>query len=152
MIKKLAIALAALVVLIQFVPYGRDKTNPPVVAEPRWDSAQTRETFRRACIDCHSNETRWPWYSHVAPVSWFLQRHIDKGRSEFNVSRWGTGENEGDEAAENVREREMPLRSYLWGHPEARLSDAERTAFAAGLAATFGDKGGHEGGEGDEAD
>lgn len=152
MIRKLLIAVAALAVAIQFVPYGRDHTNPPVVAEPQWNSPETRETFRRACIDCHSNETRHPWYSYVAPVSWYLRRHIDKGRAEFNVSRWGTGENEGDEAAENVRSRKMPLRSYLWGHPEARLTDAERAAFAAGLAATFGDKGGHEGGEEHEDD
>jgi hypothetical protein len=135
---------AGLVVLIQVVPYGRDHANPPVVSEPRWDSQQTHETFRRACIDCHSNETRWPWYSHVAPFSWFLQWHVGRGRAEFNVSRWGMGENEGDEAAENVRERKMPLRSYLWGHPEARLTDAERATFAAGLAATFGDEGEHD--------
>jgi hypothetical protein len=137
---KLSIAVVALAVLIQLVPYGRDHSNPPVVSEPRWNAPETRATFVRACGDCHSNETRWPWYSHIAPASWFLQNHVQHGREEFNVSRWGIGENEGDEAAGNVREREMPLRSYLWGHPEARLSEAERAAFAAGLAATFGEE------------
>jgi mono/diheme cytochrome c family protein len=129
---------------MQFVPYGHHRTSSNMGMEPNWDSARTRELFFRACGDCHSNETRWPWYSHVAPVSWFLQNHVNHGREEFNVSRWGIGENEGDEAAANVRKHKMPLRSYLWGHPEARLSDAERAAFAAGLAATFGEE--HEDG------
>lgn len=140
MIAKLTLAAIGLAVLIQLVPYGRDHSNPPVVSEPQWDSQATRDVFVRACNDCHSNQTRWPWYSHVAPVSWFLQRHVDNGRAKFNVSRWGTGKNEGDEAAKSVREGEMPLRSYRWGHPEARLTEAEQTAFVAGLVATFGDK------------
>jgi len=140
MIAKMVLGLFGLVLLIQFVPYGRNHTNPPVLSEPAWNSPATRQTFERACNDCHSNQTKWPWYSHVAPASWFLQRHVDKGRAEFNVSRWGTGENEGDEASENVRERKMPLRSYLWVHPEARLDETERASFAAGLTATFGEE------------
>ena len=139
-VRVLVFAVLGVAALIQFVPYGRSHTNPPVVSEPSWNSQETRATFVRACGDCHSNETRWPWYSHVAPASWFLQNHVNHGREEFNVSRWGIGENEGDEAAENVRTHKMPLRSYLWGHPEARLSDAERATFAEGLAATFGEE------------
>lgn len=142
--RKIIAALLVLLVVAQFVPYGHRRSNPPVVSEPRWNSEQTRATFNRACSDCHSYETRWPWYSYVAPASWFLIRHVEHGREEFNVSRWGVGENEGDEAAENVRSHKMPLRSYLFAHPEARLSDAERTEFALGLAATFGDEGGGE--------
>ncbi len=152
MIARIALAALGLALLIQLVPYGRDHSNPPIVAEPRWDSQATKDTFARACNDCHSHQTRWPWYSHVAPASWLLQKHVDQGRAEFNVSRWGVGENEGDEAAGNVRSREMPLRSYAWGHPEARLSDQERAIFAAGLAATFGDKRGREGGHEVEED
>ena len=140
MIRKLIIAVLALAVAIQLVPYGKSHSNPPVVSEPRWNSQETRATFARACGDCHSNETRWPWYSHVAPVSWLLQNHVDYARKKFNISRWGIGEQEADEAAGNVRKRKMPLRSYLRGHPEARLTDAERVAFAAGLAATFGEE------------
>ena len=60
--------------IIQFVPYGRDHTNPPVIAEPAWDSPQTRALFFRACADCHSNETKWPWYSTIAPASWLITR------------------------------------------------------------------------------
>ena len=149
MLSKLALGLLVVLVLIQFVPYGREHANPPVIAEPTWSSQAARDTFMRACRDCHSNETKWPWYSHVAPMSWYLQRHVEHGREEFNVSRWGVGENEGDEAAEKVRNHEMPLRSYLLAHPEARLSEEERAAFAQALAATFGEK---TGGMDDEAE
>ena len=144
MLKKAALVLAVLFLAIQVVPYGRNHSNPPIVAEPQWNAEHTRTTFRRVCGDCHSHETRWPWYSHVAPVSWYLQRHVEHGREEFNVSRWGVGENEGDEAAENVRKGKMPLRSYLLAHPEARLSDSERAPFIDGLVATFGDEGEHK--------
>ena len=102
---RIAFGLIGAFLAIQLVPYGRAHSNPPVTGEPAWDSPATRQTFERACNDCHSHQTKWPWYSHVAPASWSLQRHVDKGRAEFNVSRWGTGENEGDEASENVRER-----------------------------------------------
>ena len=76
-----ALAAAALVaaLAIQVVPYGRDQVNPPVRMEPAWDSPQTRDLARRACFDCHSNETEWPPYSRVAPASWILQRDVTEG-------------------------------------------------------------------------
>jgi hypothetical protein len=82
------IAVIALLALAQAVPYGRAHTNPPVTKEPSWDSPRTRELASRACFDCHSNETRWRWYSNVAPVSWLVQRDVDGGRSAFNFSEW----------------------------------------------------------------
>ncbi|GAB4473100.1 MAG: heme-binding domain-containing protein [Anaerolineales bacterium] len=128
-----------ILLLIQLIPYGRSHTNPPVIAEPNWDSSQTRAYFYRACADCHSNETVWPWYSNIAPVSWLIQRDVDEGRAAFNISEWGTRrENEGDEAAKLVQEGEMPLPIYLPLHPEARLSAQEKQAFIQGLIATFG--------------
>lgn len=136
------IGLAALVlfVLIQLVPYGRDHDNPAVIAEPPWDSPQTRETFFRACKDCHSHETVWPWYASIAPVSWLVQRDVEEGRSHFNVSRWGQGKQDADEAADMVRKGEMPPWFYLPAHAEARLTDAETRAFVQGLVATFGEE------------
>ena len=89
--------LAAAFLLIQLVPYGHAHDNPPVAAEPNWDSPQTRELAQRACFDCHSNETTWPWYSNVAPVSWLVQHDVDEGREYLNFSRWGLG-GEGEEA------------------------------------------------------
>jgi mono/diheme cytochrome c family protein len=111
-----------------------------VTREPEWDRARTREIFFRACKDCHSNETVWPWYSNVAPISWLVQHDVDEGREHFNVSEWGRKKNDGDEAAELVRRDEMPPWFYLPAHPEASLSAAEREEFSSGLVATFGDE------------
>ena len=133
--------LSALVVVglaVQLVPYGRAHTNPPVVAEPNWSSAQTRQLFSQACADCHSNDTVWPWYSNVAPLSWMIQNHVDEGRIAFNASEMGHPENKADEAAEYVQKGEMPIANYTWLHPEARLSATDRQALITGLLATFG--------------
>lgn len=129
--------------LIQLVPYGRSHGNPSIVREPPWDRPATRRLFFRACGDCHSNETVWPWYSQVAPASWLVQRDVDEGRSHFNVSEWGRRGNHGEEAAELVREGEMPPWFYLPAHPEAHLSESEKTALIEGLLATF-DQGGDQ--------
>lgn len=82
----IVVGLVALFLLIQLIPYGRQHTNPPVVAEPAWDSPQTRDLAVRACFDCLSNDTVWPWYSNVAPISWLVQRDIDEGRQRLNFS------------------------------------------------------------------
>jgi mono/diheme cytochrome c family protein len=137
----LGIVVAVLVlgfVAIQLVPYGRSHSNPPVTGTPPWDSAQTQALFMRACGDCHSNETAWPWYTNVAPISWRIQNHVDEGRATLNVSEWGTGRQKADEAGEKVAEGEMPPADYLLLHPEARLSDVEKQALIDGMNATFG--------------
>jgi mono/diheme cytochrome c family protein len=139
-IRHLLWVLPALGLLIQLVPYGRDHANPERIREPDWDRPRTRALFFRACRDCHSNETEWPWYSFVAPASWLVQRDVEEGRSHFNVSEWGREENHGDEAAKLVREGEMPPWFYLPLHPPAQLSDEERRELVAGLVATFGEE------------
>ncbi|MBL8093419.1 MAG: heme-binding domain-containing protein [Anaerolineales bacterium] len=134
--------VAALAVGIQLVPYGRDHSNPPVVTETNWDSPQTRELFYRACADCHSNETKWPWYSNVAPVSWLVQRDVEEGREHFNISDATAGDHShsghDESPSEPVSEGEMPMPIYLVTHPEARLTEAEKQQLIAGLDATFG--------------
>ena len=124
-------------VAIQLIPYGRDHANPPVVAEPAWDSPQTRAYAVTACFDCHSNETVWPWYSNIAPFSWLIQHDVDEGRQALNYSEWGSGQ-EGGESAEAYAEGNMPLSVYLLTHPQANFPDVDRTAFLNGLRATFG--------------
>jgi len=139
--KKILLTIIALFIAIQFIPYGKNHTNPKVVAEPKWDSPKTKEIFMKACGDCHSNETQYPWYSNIAPISWAMAHHIDEGREHFNVSMWGTQKkNHGDEAVEEIEEGEMPLKSYLLAHPEAHLSDSEKQLFIDGLKKTFGEK------------
>lgn len=132
------LGIVVLFVLAQFVPYGRDHENPPVVAEPKWDSPRTRELAVRACFDCHSNETRWPWYSHVAPVSWLLQWDVEEGRRKVNYSEWNRPYEEASESAQTVVEGEMPPWYYLPLHPPAKLSAEEKQELINGLRATFG--------------
>ncbi|CCF84689.1 heme-binding domain-containing protein [Nitrolancea hollandica] len=133
-----AAGIVVLAVLIQFVPYGRNHTNPPVTMEPAWDSPQTRQLAVRSCYDCHSNETTWPWYSNVAPISWYVQHDVDEGRADINFSEWDRPQKDADEIVKSVRDGEMPPGIYLPTHPDARLSPAERQALIQGLTATFG--------------
>lgn len=133
------IAVVLLALLIQLIPYGHDHTNPPVIKEPAWDSPQTQALFQRACADCHSNDTKWPWYTNIAPVSWMIQHHVEDGRTALNLSECGVPKTEDDradseEVSEVILEGEMPLPQYISIHAEARLTDAERQALAQGLA------------------
>jgi hypothetical protein len=125
-------------VAIQFVPYGRHRVNPPVGAEPAWDSPATRVLANRACFDCHSNETEWPAYSKIAPVSWLIQHDVSEGRAVLNFSEWQRPQEEAKEAAEEVLEGEMPLRMYQLMHAHARLSVSDRERLARGLERTLG--------------
>jgi len=138
--KRFMVAVIVLFALIQLVPYGHRRTNPRVVAEPDWDSPQTRELFFRACKNCHSNQTEWPWYSRIAPASWLVQRDVEKARSHFDVSEWGRRKQHSDEAAGKFRDADMPPWFYLPFHGEARFSASERAEFLAGLISTFGDE------------
>ena len=122
-----------LLLVLQLVPYGRDHANPPG-RKIAWDSARTEELLRGACMDCHSNETDWPWYSNVAPVSWLVQSDVDEGRDTMNLS---TGSADLDEMIEAIDEGGMPPLQYKVAHPDARLSDAEKRDLIRGLRATF---------------
>jgi hypothetical protein len=133
---RVAAALVALFAAIQLVPYGRAHTNPPTRVEPRWSDPEIRALAVRACYDCHSNETRWPWYSHVAPISWLVQHDVDDGRKALNFSEWNRPQKDAHEAEEVVRKGEMPLALYPPLHPKAKLSADERERLAKGLETT----------------
>lgn len=147
-----------LIGLFRFVLVRHD--NPPVVSEPNWDSPQTRDLAQRACFDCHSNETNWPLYSYIPPISMRLEESVREGREVVNFSDWQNvrGEGEGGSAhelIESIREGEMPPADYLAMHPEARLTAAEQDQLVAGLQATVADSprsggGGGESGEDEE--
>ena len=135
----LILTMIVVLVGIQFVPYGQDHVNPPVIAEPDWNSPNTRELAVRACYDCHSNQVNWPWYSNVAPFSWLVQYDVDKGRDELNFSEWRQGGQESDDdVGEEILEGGMPPGFYLLTNPSARLSSEETQALVAGLRATLG--------------
>jgi mono/diheme cytochrome c family protein len=136
--------LLAVLLAIQIIPYGRDHSNPPVTQVVQWDSPRTEELARTACYDCHSNETEWPWYSNVAPISWLVQKDVDEGRAALNFSKWDRPQEGTDEAAETVREGEMPLWYYTITHRDASLSDQEKQELVQGFIATLGSEGGGE--------
>ena len=120
-------AIAALVIA-QLIPVSRD--NPPVESEVPV-TPEARAVLVRACFDCHSNQTVWPWYSRVAPASWLLAKDVREGRDDLNFSAWSRYSPKKQrkllhKSLEEVKEAEMPLWIYLVGHPEARLSQADR--------------------------
>jgi hypothetical protein len=134
--RRIVVAGALLVVVIQILPFGRDRTNPPVKKEPPWDAPGTREQVVRACFDCHSNQSVWPWYSHVAPVSWLVWSDVVRERKELNFSEWDRPQREARESGSVVRKGSMPP----WYYPWAQLTATERQALVRGLEATVGRK------------
>ena len=127
-LKTSLIVLAIAFVGIQFVPVDRE--NPPVTGEVT-APAQVKALLKRSCYDCHSNETRWPWYAYVAPVSWLVAEDVEEGREHLNFSEWdklspSRQARLKEEIAEEVAEGEMPLSNYLITHPDAELSDADK--------------------------
>lgn len=123
-------------VILQFIPYGRNFENPPVVSEPDWNSPETRQVMVEACYDCHSNETRWPWYSSIAPVSWLVTKDVIEGRNAVNFSEWGRSQEEADDVIESIQEGEMPPVYYIPMHPKALLSAQEKQTLIDGLVAS----------------
>jgi hypothetical protein len=122
-----------LLLLVQL--YRPERTNPAV------DSAMTIQArlrvpenvdkiLRRSCYDCHSHETRWPWYSHVAPSMWLVARDVEEGRSKLNFSNWTyryfRAVGRLDQMAQEINDGEMPLPVYLLMHPSARLTEEEK--------------------------
>lgn len=133
-VKRVLLGLLVILVVMQF--FRIDKTLPP--SDPSKDfinitkpSAEVAALLKVACYDCHSHQTEYPWYTNVAPVSWWIEHHIEDGRKHFNFSIWGDYDSAKqlhklEEAAEEVGKGHMPLPSYTWGHAAAKLSDYQR--------------------------
>ncbi len=128
-----AYGLAAALAAIQFVPVER--VNPPV-EEILTAPGDIDAILRRACYDCHSNETRWPWYGRVAPASWLVAHDVEEGREYLNLSTWNRYDDAAmgknlEEICEEIEEGAMPPWYYLPLHPGARLNDEERALIRA---------------------
>lgn len=132
--RAILLALLALFVIAQFVPVNR--ANPPLERQPEWPSAEVQTLFARACADCHSHETKWPWYGYVAPVSWYIKWDVERSRDYFNIHGKDLGD--ADDAAEEIASGEMPLPQYVLLHPSAKLTDAEKRTLEDGLIAMYG--------------
>lgn len=128
---------AVLFGLIQLIPYGRTHSNPPIVQEPDWDSPRTRELAKRACFDCHSNETHWPAYANIAPFSWVVQRDVDAAREVVNFSEMNAPFPLAHYSGLSVRSGGMPPTKYKVAHPEADLTPEETAELARGLDLTL---------------
>jgi len=118
------IVIIAVVVIIQLIPVNRD--NPAVAGDFDGDIA-VKQILKRSCYDCHSNQTKYPWYSQVAPVSWVLDKHIREGKEEVNFSNFGDLDQRAkirllNEICEEITDGAMPLKSYLLIHRSSRLS------------------------------
>jgi len=126
--KKIAIGVVIILIGIQF--FSVNKTNPPVTAA--LDAPpEVMSVLKRSCYDCHSNETSWPWYSSVAPVSWLVADDVSEGRRHLNFSEWGDLTRQKvarkkEHIWEEVKEGGMPLSKYLWMHSDAKLSQKDK--------------------------
>jgi len=137
--KKIVLIIGAILVgvfiLIQFVPYGHDHYNPPVINTPNWDNAQTADLAQHACYECHSNQTEWPWYSYIAPTSWLVEYDVQHARVNLNFSEWSTYQLMAGDAVAMVQAGKMPPWRYWILHPDAHLTDAQRQQLIQGLQA-----------------
>lgn len=151
-LKRVALVLGGLLglfLILQIIPVWLLRTNPAVLQEPNWDSPQTRALAKRACFDCHSNETTWPWYTNVAPVSWLIIWDTVQGRRHLNFSEWGSQRAEVDEVTREISRGSMPPSNYLLLHPEAGLTAAEKQQLIDGLQKTIMNSGGGSEGDGE---
>jgi hypothetical protein len=133
-LKWAAIVLAMIFIGLQFIRPAR--TNPPVdeartIQKHTQITSEVASILDRSCNDCHSNQTRWPWYSNIAPVSWFVADHVNEGREELNFSDWAqysTKDQAGllKQMCKEVKSGAMPMKSYLRMHWEAELSDEDK--------------------------
>jgi hypothetical protein len=151
LVPKLLIGLVLIGLAIQFVPVTR--SNPPetaaLVAEPAMVAL-----LERSCMDCHSNRTRWPWYSYVAPVSWLVAHDVEEGREHLNFSSWGSMSpaeqaEMAHECVEEVEKGKMPMDIYTWTHGDAVLSQQDQELLRS-WASSFGPARDHEDGEDEE--
>ena len=133
---RILLGIVVLFVLIQL--YRPARENPAVDQSKTIEQSTTnvppnvQTVLSRACSDCHSSKTVWPWYSHIEPVMWMLTDHVNEGRRELNLSEWGgysarRRRKKLEEICEQVNKGEMPLSSYLWLHHDAKLSSADKS-------------------------
>lgn len=134
MVKKILLGLLAILVVIQFIHPKKNKSEGPqpnyignVYAIP----ADVKPILEKACNDCHSNNTRYPWYTMLQPVHWWMEKHIKSGKKHINYDEYNNRPlryqyHKMEETIEMVKEGEMPLKSYTWTHKDARLTDAEK--------------------------
>ena len=131
--KKLTLLTLLAFIGIQFIPIMNVPANIPTKADEELQAPQNIQAIlKRSCFDCHSNHTTFPWYSNIAPVSWFTKHHVEEGREHMNFSTWAKYDDEKklkylDKIPKAIKSK-MPLPSYLLIHKDAKLSEADKKA------------------------
>lgn len=142
MLKKIAIGLLIALVVMQFIRPPKNQSDAPAdndIGMVYEVPSNVHSILKQKCYDCHSNNTRYPWYFNIQPLGWWLYKHIEDGKSELNFSEFKTystkkANHKLEETIELVREKEMPLKAYVWMHPEARVSAEEEKALVDWIA------------------
>jgi hypothetical protein len=135
MVKKILLVLLAGFIVIQFIHPKKNKAEgaqPNYIGNVYAVPADVKLILEKACNDCHSNNTRYPWYSKVQPVDWWLTNHVEEGKKELNLDEYTHRSlryqyHKLEEIAELVKEGGMPLDSYTWIHKDARLTESEKS-------------------------
>lgn len=130
--RKILVPIVLILGLIQFIPFERESVTIDETAKFTTDNIEVQNILDKACMDCHSNETNYPWYANVVPVNYWLQNHVIEGCEHLNFSEWNSypledQKHAAKEIVEVVEEKEMPMLFYWLIHWEAKLTDAERT-------------------------
>ncbi|MBN1560786.1 heme-binding protein [candidate division KSB1 bacterium] len=148
--RKIIVTVIVLILIgIQFIPVQRD--NPSVSADVQ-STADVKAILLRACYDCHSNATVWPWYGYVAPVSWLLATHVKEGRAHLNFSEWENYPPQrrarlAEEIWQEIEKGEMPLKAYAIIHKDAILNETDKE-----IVKTWSESFKEDGGEGEISD
>lgn len=129
--RKILVPLILILGLIQFIPHEHPQATAEASAAFATDNAEVQSILDKACMDCHSNNTAYPWYAEVTPVNMWIDGHIEEGREHLNFSEWNSLSEEDrrhaiKETIEVVHEKEMPMLFYWLIHWDAKLTDAER--------------------------
>lgn len=129
--RKIIVPIVLALGLVQFIPHDREEVSTDATQAFETDNAEVRSILDKACMDCHSNETTYPWYANITPVNYWIDGHIEHGREELNFSEWKSYPVEDQkhlakEAAEIVEKKEMPMLFYWLIHWDAKLTDEER--------------------------
>ena len=143
-LQKIGLGVLLILIAVQFIPVDRttDRAEPSMDFLTQMGTAPAAEILKAACYDCHSNNTSYPFYASIAPVSWYIQKHINHGREHLNFSIWTSYSAEDrehilEEMIEEIEDNKMPLKSYRLLHGEARLSDGEKEELINWLASYY---------------
>lgn len=148
MLKKILLVLLAALVIIQFIHPKKNKAEGPLpnyIGNSFTIPADVKTILAKACNDCHSNNTRYPWYANFQPIHWWLDKHIKNGKKELNFDEYTSRSlrfqyKKMEEVIDEVKEGAMPLNSYTWVHKDAKLTIEEKakiTSWAQSIRETL---------------